>query len=69
MNAKISEVENKIHDVNGLVKKAGYDAKILVIEKKYFTTFDYNKLTEKKKKKKTWCKDKTKEISWSIWYF
>ena len=50
MNAKISEVENKIHDVNGLVKKAGYDAKILVIEKKYFTTFDYNKLTKKKKK-------------------
>ena len=49
MNTKISEVENKIHDVSGLVKKTGYDAKILVIEKKYFTTFDYNKLTKKKK--------------------
>ena len=50
MNTKISEVENKIHDVSGLVKKTGYDAKILVIEKNYFTTFDYNKLTKNKKK-------------------
>ena len=66
MNTKISEVENKIHDVSGLVKKTGFDAKILVTEK---NKLDYNKLTKKKKKKNTWCKDKTKEISWSIWYF
>ena len=67
-NTKIEEVENKIHDVNGLattaflytkigevdnkipdfgvlVKKTDYNAKISDIEKKYFTTSDYNKFT------------------------
>ena len=62
MNTKISEVENKIHDVSGLVKKTGYDAKILVIEKNYFTTFDYNKLTKKKKKKILDAKIKQKKL-------
>ena len=42
LNAKIKEVDNKIHDLSGLVKKKVYDAKILEIERKYFTTSDYN---------------------------
>ena len=36
LNTKIGEVENKIPDVSGLVKKTDY--KILDIEKKYFTS-------------------------------
>ena len=38
-------VENKITDVKNLVKKTDYDAKILDIESKYFTTADYKKFT------------------------
>ena len=38
LNRKVGEVENKHPAVSGLVKKA----KILEIEGKYFTTFDYN---------------------------
>ena len=39
LNTKIIEVENKIHDVTGLVKKkTDYDAKISDIEGKYLTT-------------------------------
>ena len=45
LNTKISEVENKIPIVNGLVKKTDYDAKIKNIEGKYLTTVDYNKFT------------------------
>ena len=41
----MTAVENKIPDVNNLVRKANYDAKILVNESKYFTTADYNKFT------------------------
>ena len=61
LNTKTGEVENKIPDVSGLVKKKDYDAKISDIEKKYFTNSDHNKFTkeilyekikEKKKKKK-----------------
>ena len=33
-NAKIGEVENKIPDVSGLVRKTGYNAKIKDIETK-----------------------------------
>ena len=57
LNTKISEVENKIHSVSGLVKKTDYDAKMKDIEEIYFTTADHNKLSH------TWCKDKTKRIS------
>ena len=59
MNTKISEVENKIHYVSGLVKKTGYDAKILVTEK---NKLDYNKLTKKKKKKILDAKIKQKKL-------
>ena len=44
-NTKIKEVGNKILYLSGLVNKIDYDAKILEIEEKYFTTFDYNKFT------------------------
>ena len=46
LNTEIGEVESKIPDVSGLVKKTDYDAKISDIEKKYFTTSDYKKLTK-----------------------
>ena len=42
INTKIREVENKIPDTSGLVKKTDYNAKISDIEKKYFITNDYN---------------------------
>ena len=45
LKTKISEVENKIISVSGLVKKTDYDAKIKDIERKYFRTTDYNKFT------------------------
>ena len=35
----------KIISVSGLVKKTDYDAKIKDIERKYFSTTDYNKFT------------------------
>ena len=40
---KIGSVENVIPDVIKLVKKADYDNKISEIEKKSFTTSNYNK--------------------------
>ena len=43
--ATLIAVENKIPSVTDLVKKTDYDAKISEIENKYFTTSDYNKLT------------------------
>ena len=43
LNTKISEAENKISNVSGLVKKSDYDTKVTDIEGKYFTTSDYNK--------------------------
>ena len=45
LKTKISEVENKIISVSGLVKKTDYDAKIKDIERTYFSTTDYNKFT------------------------
>ena len=48
MNTNISEVENRIPSVSGLVKKTEYDAKIKDIEGKYFTNADYNKFTSDK---------------------
>ena len=45
LNTKISEVENKIPDVNGLVKKRYYNRKTLGTDAKYFTTSNYNKFT------------------------
>ena len=44
LNTKVGEFENKIFDVSGLVKKTVYNAKISEIERKYFTTYDCNKL-------------------------
>ena len=46
INTKISEDENKISNVSDLVKKTGYDAYISDIEKKCFTTSDYNKFAK-----------------------
>ena len=45
LNTKIGAVESKIPDVSGLGKKIFYDAKVSDIEKKYFTSSDYNKFT------------------------
>ena len=45
LNTKTGDVENKIPDVSGLVKKTDYNAQISDIETKYFTAFDYNKFT------------------------
>ena len=47
MIQKVGEVENKIPDLDCLVKKTIYDAKFSKIERKYFTNYDYNKLTKK----------------------
>ena len=46
LETEIGEVERKIQDVSGFVKKTDCDAKISDIEKKYFTTFDYKKFTK-----------------------
>ena len=43
LNTKIGEVENKIPDVSGLVRKTDYDAKIKDIEGTYFSTVNYNR--------------------------
>ena len=43
---KIGNVEIKIPNVSGLVKKTDYVAEISGIQKKYFTTSDYNKFTK-----------------------
>ena len=45
LNTKISEEQNKIPDVGGLVNKTDSHAKISDIEKKYLTAHDYNKFT------------------------
>ena len=44
-NTALTTVENKILNVSDLVKNADYDAKISEMEKKYFTTSEYNKFT------------------------
>ena len=43
INTIIAEVDNKIPNVSGLVKKTVYNAKSSDIESRYITTFDYNK--------------------------
>ena len=46
LNIQISEAENKIPSVSGLLKKkTDYDAKTKDIDGKYITTVDYNKFT------------------------
>ena len=45
LHTKTGKVENKIHDVSGLVKKIDYKAKISDTEAKYITTSDYSKST------------------------
>ena len=46
-NVGLTAVENKIPDINNLVKKKKeYDANITKIESKYVTTTDYNKCTK-----------------------
>ena len=49
----MTAVENKITDVSNLVKKTDYDAEILYIKSKYFTSADYNKFTSEKLDLKT----------------
>ena len=43
LNIKVDEVENKFSKVVVLFKKTYYDAQISDIQKKQFTTFEYNK--------------------------
>ena len=43
LNIKIDEVENEFSKVIVLFKKTYYEAQISDIQKKQFTTFDYNK--------------------------
>ena len=45
LNTKCGEIENKIPQITNLRKKTDDNAKIIDIEKKYFTTVDYNKFT------------------------
>ena len=45
LDTNIGEVEIKIPDVSGLVKKTNYNARISDIEKKYLTTSDNNRFT------------------------
>ena len=45
LNTKCGEIENKIPQITDLRKKTDDNAKIIDIEKKYFTTADYNKFT------------------------
>ena len=59
LNTKIKEVGNKISELGDLVKKTDYEAKILEIEGKYFSTSYYNKF-------KSGIKDKTKRITQQI---
>ena len=69
LNTKITGVENKIPDVSTLVKKADYDAKPIHIERKYFTTADYNKFVNLIiiNLQKPWCKDEAKRNNQQIW--
>ena len=46
LKTKTGEVENKISDVSGLVKKADHKAKLSNTEAKCFTFSDYNKITK-----------------------
>ena len=41
----MTAVQNKIPDISHLVIKTGYDAEILYIKSKYFTTADYDRFT------------------------
>ena len=45
LNRKTNKVENKVLIVSSLVQKTDYDAKIKEIERKYFTTANYKKIT------------------------
>ena len=53
-DTKIKEVNNKMPDLRGLVKKTDYDDKFSEIQGKNFTSFDCNKSTK--------GKDKTKKL-------
>ena len=44
LNTKIKEVDNKIPELRGSVKKTSYDSKISDMEKKCLTNSDYNKI-------------------------
>ena len=43
LNTKIKEFDNKIPGLGSLVKETDYEAKILEIERKYFTTSECKK--------------------------
>ena len=60
LNTEIIEFEKKIPNVTDSVRKADFEAKILEIEKKYFTTADCNKFTSKT----LYGKIKQKEFGW-----
>ena len=42
---RVNTVENKIPNVNDIVKKTDFDIKILDIQSNYFVTSNYNKFT------------------------
>ena len=44
-SAALTAVENEIPNISNQVKKEDYVEKIKEIEGKYFTTYDYNKIT------------------------
>ena len=44
-SAAVTAVENKIPNISNQVKKEDYVEKIKETEGKYFTTYDYNKIT------------------------
>ena len=44
-SADLTAVENEIPNISNQVKKEDYVEKIKEIEGKYFTTYDYNKIT------------------------
>ena len=46
LNIKTGEVQIKMQDTSCLINKTDFIAKILNIEKKYFTTSDYNRFTK-----------------------
>ena len=65
-NSKVKEVNNKVPDISGLGKSKEYEAKISYTEGKKTLLF---LIIMNLQVTYEWCKDKTKKVSSSIWYF
>ena len=61
----MTAVQNKIPDISHLVIKTDYDAEILCIKSKYFTTADYNRFTNENLD----LKNKQKGVAVFLCYF